>query len=180
MSRITLITYFDDENLKKVSKVMNKINFNMCKVPYGINDSKRYKIDNLPYHFTIFATNKKNQASLLKTAQQIKIKDIKLEINDVKIMDGKDNSYVLYFSIKENENIKTLQKIFYERIKGEENYNPDKFIFHMTLHIDKDKKQILELLEKIKLDFKPFSLELNKLALFDYPGDIIEIINITN
>jgi hypothetical protein len=31
----------------------------MCKVPYEINDELRYEIDNLPYHFTIFATDKK-------------------------------------------------------------------------------------------------------------------------
>ena len=79
--------------------------------------------------------------------------------------------------IEENNEIKKLQKIFYEAISGE-NYNPDNFTFHMTLHIDKDKQIIDKLLEKIKLNFKPFNLEFDKLVLFDYPGEMIEIIEI--
>lgn len=34
----------------------------MCKVPYGIDDENRYEIDNLPFHFTIFATDKEKQS----------------------------------------------------------------------------------------------------------------------
>ena len=57
--RITLISFI--EKINEVEQLMNNINENTCKVPYGINDEKRYEIDNLPYHFTIFATNKENQ-----------------------------------------------------------------------------------------------------------------------
>ncbi len=116
---------------------MNHINENTCKVPYGINDQKRYEIDNLPYHFTIFATNKENQEQLLKIAKTINIDKIKLKINDIKIMKAIDNSYCLYLSIEENEPIRELQKIFYKEFPKEK-YNPENFIFHMTLHIDKN------------------------------------------
>lgn len=177
MSRITLITYFEKEQLEKIDKCIENIDFKMCKVPYGINDDKRYGIDNLPYHFTIFATNKENQQELLNTAKNIKIDKIKLKINEVKIMNAKYNSMVLYLGIEENNEIKKLQKIFYEAIPGE-NYNPDNFTFHMTLHIDRDKQTIDKLSEKIRLNFKPFNLEFDKLALFDYPGEMIEIIEI--
>ena len=64
MSRITLITYFDQKELNKIYKRIKNINFKICKVPYGIDDQKRYEIDNLPFHFTIFATNKENQLKL--------------------------------------------------------------------------------------------------------------------
>ena len=103
MSRITLITYFDEKQLDIISKFLENINLKMCKVPYGINDNKRYEIDNLPYHFTIFATDKINQNKLLEIAKNTKM-------------------------------------------------------------------------EKIKLKIKPFSIEFNKLALYDYPGEIIETI----
>ena len=104
---------------------MNHINENTCKVPYGINDQKRYEIDNLPYHFTIFATNKENQEQLLKIAKTINIDKIKLKINDIKIMKAIDNSYCLYLSIEENEPIRELQKIFYKEFPKEK-YNPEK------------------------------------------------------
>ncbi len=59
--RITLITFIDQIETNKIEKLMKNINENTCKVPYGINDEKREEIDNLPYHFTIFATNKENR-----------------------------------------------------------------------------------------------------------------------
>lgn len=92
-------------------------------------------------------------------------------------MDAKYDSFVLYFGIEENDELKNLQRIFYDRIL-EEKYNPDLFTFHLTLHIDKDKQLIYNLYNKIKQNFKPFDLQFNKLALFDYPGDMIKEINI--
>ena len=59
---------------------MDKIKENTCKVPYGIKDEKRYEIDNLPYHFTIFATNKENQDKILEIAESIKIDKIQLKV----------------------------------------------------------------------------------------------------
>ena len=48
----------------------------------------------------------------------------------------------------------------------------------MTLHIDKDYDIVLNLQNTIKENFKPFLLEFNTLALFDYPGDMIKKINL--
>ena len=177
MSRITLITYFDKKELNKINEYLKNIDFKMCKVPYGINDDKRYNIDNLPYHFTVFATDKENETELLNIANNINIDNIVLKVNDIKVMDAKYDSFVLYFGIEENDELKNLQRIFYDKIL-EEKYNPDFFTFHLTLHIDKDKQLIYNLYNKIKQNFKPFYLEFNKLALFDYPGDMIKEINI--
>ena len=48
--RITLISFIEKKEIKKVEELMSNIKENTCKVPYGINDEKRYEIDNLPYH----------------------------------------------------------------------------------------------------------------------------------
>ena len=50
----------------------------------------------------------------------------------------------------------------------------------MTLHIDKDYNKILDLQKTLKENFKPFFLEFNTLALYDYPGDMIKKINLNN
>lgn len=175
--RITLITFIGKNEISKVEQLMSNVNENTCKVPYGINDEKRYEIDNLPYHFTIFATNKENQVKMLEIAENITIDKIQLKVNDIKIMNAKYNSYCLYLSIEENQQIKELQRIFYKEFPKEK-YNPDDFNFHMTLHIDKDYTKILKLQKKLKESFKPFSLEFNTLALYDYPGDRIKKINL--
>ena len=57
MSRITLITFSEQ---KELNNLLKNINIEMCKVPYGIDDKNRFKIDNLPFHFTIFSNNFKS------------------------------------------------------------------------------------------------------------------------
>ena len=76
MSRITLITNFKEKELDKINHQIMNIDYHMCKVPYGINDELRYELDNLPYHFTIFATDKQNERKLLNIASNIKMNKI--------------------------------------------------------------------------------------------------------
>lgn len=174
--RITLISFIGKNEISKIEQLMSNIKENTCKVPYGINDEKRYEIDNLPYHFTIFATNKENQDQVLKIAEKINIDKIKLKVNDIKIMTARYDSYCLYLSIEENQQIKELQRIFYKAFPKEK-YNPDDFVFHMTLHIDKDYNKVLNLQKILKENFKSFFLEFNTVVLFDYPGEMIKKIN---
>lgn len=175
-NRITLISFMKQTELDKVEKLMNNTQIQTCKVPYGIDDENRYNIDNLPYHFTIFATNKENQDEIIKIAQKIEIDKIKVKVDNVKIMKGRYDSLVLYLSIEDNEKIKELQRIFFNEFPKEK-YNPEVFTFHLTLHIDKDYDKVLELQNTINDNFNPFYLEFDKLALFDYPGDMIELID---
>lgn len=91
-------------------------------------------------------------------------------------MNARYNSYCLYLAIEENEQMKEMQKEFYQEFPQEQ-YNPKNFIFHMTLHIDKNKQKILEMQDKLKDNFEPFLLEFNTIALFDYPGKMIKAIN---
>lgn len=172
-NRITLISLIDQIEMNKINNLLTIINQKTCKVPYGINDNKRYEIDNLPYHFTIFATNKENQNQMIAILNKINCNKIQVKINDVKIMSARHDSYCLYLSIEENEKIKELQRIFYNEFPKEK-YNPNNFVFHMTLHIDKDYDYILNLQKLIKENFKPFTVEFNTLALYDYPGEMID------
>ncbi len=173
--RITLITNFEKKELNKIETLMKNIIDKTCKVPYGIDDEKRYEIDNLPYHFTIFATNKENQEKILEIAKSINIDKIQIQVKDVEIINIKYDSYCLYLSIEENIFMKQLQRVFYNQFP-KERYNPDNFLFHMTLHIDKEYDKVLNMRNKIKENFKPFNLELKQLVLYDYPGDMIEVI----
>lgn len=177
--RITLISNLRKSELKKINGLMSDINFKTCKVPYGIDDEHRYNIDNLPYHFTIFATDKGNQDKFIDLIKTVNIGRIKLKINTVEIMKGKHDSYVLYLGIEENENLKDLQKIFYSKFP-KEHYNPESFIFHMTLHIDKDYNTIKILKNKILERFEPFYLEFDEMALYDYPGEEIQKFSLSN
>lgn len=174
--RITMISFMNKTELNKVEKLMGNIPIKTCKVPYGIDDENRYNIDNLPYHFTIFATNKENQDKMIKIAQKIQMDKINVKVDNVKIMKGRYDSFVLYLSIEDNQEIKELQRIFFNEFPKEK-YNPEQFTFHLTLHIDKDYNRVLEFQNIINKNFKPFYLEFDKLALYDYPGDMIKEIN---
>lgn len=176
--RITMITLLDVDEMNKINDLIKNIKEQICKVPYGIDDENRYKIDNLPFHFTIFATDKQNESKMIELMEQIKCNSVKVKVNQVKIMKGSKDSFVLYLSIEENENIKHLQNIFYKELHSR-HYNPDDFNFHMTLHIDTNYERILLMQKIINNNFKPFIIEFNRLGFFNYPGEIIKEINFT-
>ena len=69
--RITLISLMNQSEIDKIDNLMNVLKEKTCKVPFGIDDGKRYEIDSLPYHFTIFATDKKNQNKIIEIAEKI-------------------------------------------------------------------------------------------------------------
>lgn len=169
--RITLITKFKEEELEKINKLIPK-EIKTCKVPFGIDDINRYNIDNLPYHITIFATDKDNQEEFIKIIKITSFDKIKLKVNQVKIMNGRNDSYVLYLGIEESESLKNLQRIFHNKFP-KEHYNPENFIFHITLHIDKDYNNVLCLQKEVLKNFKTFYLEFEEMMLYNYPGDEI-------
>lgn len=177
MSRITLVTSFDEKELNKIDKVIQGIGSGLCKVPYGIDDERRYEIDNLSYHLTVFATNKENEDKVLDIARSLDIGEIEVLVDSVHVMNGRNGSLVLYLGIVENADIKRVQRVFYDVFKDEK-YNPDKFLFHITLHIDKNKELVYDLERKVKENFVPFSVRFGKLSLYNYPGEIIEELEI--
>lgn len=171
--RITLVSLIDKESTDKVRSLLEVITEHMCKVPYGIDDENRYEIDTLPYHFTVFATYKENQDKMLEMMRNIEYPPITVEISDIKIKESSGGGYVLYLSPSENENLRNLQRLFYQEISTEKTYNPDTFLFHMSLHMDHDYDKIFNMQQMIRRNFKPFTVVFHQLGLFDYPGDIL-------
>lgn len=170
--RIILISSLSQLELNKIHNLLTNIGVNTCKFSYGINDNMRELLDTLPYHLTIFGTDKENQEEFIKRVETIKMGKIIIRVNSVEIMPGNDNSYVLYLGIENNEKLKELQKTI--RLKfPSKYYNPDNFIFHITLDIDKDYQKIKKLQSSILEKFELFDIELDKLVLYDYPGNEI-------
>ncbi len=62
--RVTLISLINQESVDKIQGLVSKINYALCKVPFGKNVDNRVKADTLPYHFTLYSWNieKKNEA----------------------------------------------------------------------------------------------------------------------
>lgn len=170
--RITLISILDSENLEKIECYINKINEKLCKIPFGKNVDNRELADTLPYHFTISVWNIIDEDKVIKELSKINFPKLRLTIDNVKIMNGKENSYVLYFSIKENNELKLLQQKIYEVLPNEK-YNPDNFTFHITIHIDKDYNKINLMKDKLLDSFTPFQIEVDTFGLYEiYPAKL--------
>ena len=179
-NRITLVSVFDDRNMEKIKYYINKTNEKLCKVPFGKNVNNRIKADTLPYHFTLSAWDIKDKEMVIKALSQIAFSKLKIYIKNVEIMNGKENSYVLYFNIEENEKLKLLQEQIY-RVLPSERYNPENFNFHITIHIDKDYNKIISMKEQITQDFKPFELEIDTFRLYEiYPAKLVKQFNSIN
>lgn len=105
-NRVTLISEFNDNNLEKINFYIKKLNEKLCKVPFCKNINNREIADTLPYHFTLSAWNIEDEGNVLKRLSKIKFTKLKILVKNVGIMNGKENSYVLYFNIEENEKLK--------------------------------------------------------------------------
>jgi len=171
--RITFISIFDHSNLAKIEYYTKRINEKLCKVPFGKNVDNRIEVDTLPYHFTLSAWNIEDKEKVKNTLSQIELPKLKIFINNVEIMNGKENSYVLYFNIEEDKILKLFQEQIYQ-ILPNERYNPENFNFHITIHIDKDYSKIAAMKETLLENFTPFELEVNTFGLFEiYPAKLI-------
>lgn len=171
--RIVLISKFNKSDEDKIAKLVSMTNIKTCKLSYGIHDENRKEYDTLPYHITIFGTNKENENKFIELINTIKIGKININVIDIDIMLGNDNSKVLYLELEENEKLKELQGIIRKYFPSKY-YNPEIYKFHITIDIDKDEEKINMLYEKILDEFKPFSITLDELALYDYPGNMIK------
>ncbi len=178
--RITFVSTFDDRNMEKIESCTKQIKEKLCKVPFGKNVDNRIEMDTLPYHFTLSAWDIEDEKNVKKALSQMEFPKLKISINNVEIMKGKENSYVLYFDIKKNKKLKSFQKKLYQ-ILPSERYNPENYHFHITIHIDKDYKRILSIREKILQNFKPLELEVATFRLYEiYPAKLIKQFNIIN
>lgn len=98
---------------------------------------------------------------------------IRVKVDSIKIMNGKENSYVLYFNIVDSDVLESLQKSIYENFPSKY-YNPENFNFHITIHIDKDYEKIVRLKETLGENFEEFELVVKDFALFEiYPAKLV-------
>lgn len=165
--RITCITMLDNKSIKCLEERVNVANIKLCKVPY--KESNREEKDKLPFHATICVWNSGNKGEILDFIKNINITNIKLEIIGTKIKKSYNNSFNLYFEFRENKYFREIQQLIYNYSKIEK-YNPDIFIPHITIHIDKDYSKVIELQNFIMKDFKPFTVEFNSLGIYEvYP-----------
>lgn len=159
-SRVTLITLFSEESLKKIDKLVSSVDEKMCKVSFGRNVN-RCEVDTLPFHLTLSAWDINKKDEVVFKLNSINFNSFKLVVDGLGIMNGKEGSHVLYLAI-------------YLCLPNER-YNPNKFKFHITIHIDQDYEKILEIKNKIEEDFVPFELEVNSIGLFNiYPASLVK------
>lgn len=190
--KITLITYFNEDEQNKIKDIMSKIKEKTCKVPYFLDDdAKRYSVDIMPYHFTIFGTDKENEEKVLDVLEKTKLNNIKVKIDKLKLIQSvKSGAYILYFGIEKNQKLIDLQRMFFKEIPEERGYvggsfytgDPEKeydssnYVFHMTLHVTRDENKAKEMYNIINENFQPFYMEFNRVALYDdRGGDLIKI-----
>lgn len=170
---VTLITIFNEQTLNKIRNLVFKYEVKTCKVPFGVTENNRERNDGLPFHFTISAWDDKDENKIIDILNNIEFKPINIFIDNVKIMNGRENSYVLYLSPQNDKELKSILQIIYKQLPSEK-YNPNTFNFHITLDVDKSIEKIEELKNNILKSFKPFYVTINKLGLFKiYPPIMI-------
>ncbi len=175
--RITLVSLFNQNDLEKINNIIKIIDEPLCKVPFGKNVDNRIKADTLPYHFTFSAWDISQENFILQELSNINFNSFKVNVDSIEIMNGKENSHVLYFNIKASDELKLLQEKIYNILPSEK-YNPNKFQFHITITIDKDYEKIIRIKNKLEEIFIPFDLEINSIGLFEiYPANLIKTIN---
>ena len=170
-NRITLVGLINNKRIKDYVKCFGN---ELCKVPFGKVNFSRKDADTLPFHFTLSAWNISLKQDVLGLLDRICFNSLKISINDIKIMYGSENSYVLYFSIAENNDLKKLLEEIY-KILPTKKYNPNVFQFHITIHIDKDLTKIEYMKNKLLRDFIPFDIQIDEYGLFEiYPAKEIK------
>lgn len=172
MSSYTLITLFDECSYRKLYSVSSNVNFdNLCRVPYRrVSDDLRCLLDTLPLHFTI-SSSKDGLSDIMEKIGNFSFFPFEVVVDGIDVMKGKDDSYVLYFKIRQNQNMDNLRKSVYALL-GNPSYLPDRHINHITLNITKDKQQTKHLKRALK-DISPFLLKITSLGLFQiWPGKL--------
>lgn len=172
--RFTMITIFDKESLDKIGTILhNTIQYNLCKVPYlkePYTVNNREEADTLPYHFTLSYWDENKKEESISVFNSVNMKEIEILVEDVKIKEGNNKSYNMYFSFKPNEALKKMQADIYMKTKNEK-FNPNTYLPHISIHSDKDYDKLTKIKDIIMKDFKPFTLSFNKLGLFEiYPA----------
>ncbi|MCI8352611.1 MAG: hypothetical protein HFJ58_03235 [Clostridia bacterium] len=172
--RYTCITLFDEKSLEEIYNILSKLTaYKLCKVPYlkyPYTLKDREEADTLPYHFTLSYWDENNKEEAIKIFNTIHMKRIEVLVEDVKIKQGNEDSFNMYFSFVPNNNLKEIQSQIYNKTKNEK-FNPNTYLPHISIHSDKDYNKLIEMRNVIMENFKPFRISFDKLGLFEiYPA----------
>ena len=179
MKRITFVGNLDN-GMGTINSYLKLLPEDLCKVPFNNNDSIRKQIDTLPYHFTLSAWDIKQKEKVINILSNINDSKFKILVNNIDILYGKENSYVLCFCIEKSDILYSIQKDIYDKIPSDK-YNPDYFNFHITIHIDKDYDKIISMRDKLLKKFTPFEIEISELELYEiYPAKLIDTFKLDN
>ena len=167
---ITLVGIVDNEVF---NNYVGSLGDNLCKVPYRKSVSDRTKADNLPYHITLSAWDIKKKCEVLDAINNFHFDKLKVLVNDIDIMNGSNNSFVLCFNVEKNEQLKSIQEYLYD-VCPSYRFNPEYYNFHITLHIGKDYRRIINMNNLLHDNFKPFEITIDKIGLYEiYPAELI-------
>jgi 2'-5' RNA ligase len=171
--RISLISLLGTEDLGKIQSMVGLLGEAACKVPFISGVENRLAVDTLPFHFTVYTWGRGLLPQVVEALRAIGFPEITVKVDGVGIMDGAQSSHVLYLSIGENPQLRQLQKILYDQSPNEK-YRPDRFVFHITLHVDKDFDKIAKMKQRLEHDFRPFDIKVSDFGLFEiYPAKMI-------
>lgn len=172
--RITCIAIFNKESNLKINNVLRNIGKSFNKVPCHIEN--RDQVDTLPYHTTFCVWNSNLKEKIVPIFNNLAISKIEMKVTDIKIKAGYQNnsdSYNLYFALEVNSEFQNIQKKIYNSLPNEQ-YKPDDYLIHMSIHSSKNYEELVEIQKDIKKVFRPFMIESDEIALFEiYPAELI-------
>ena len=90
-------------------------------------------------------------------------------VDSIDMMYGRQDSYVLYFSIRPSKALARLQNDIHALMPGA-SYFPGTATSHMTICVDKDYTKICAIKERLDARFRPFRMRISALELYElYP-----------
>lgn len=165
---LTLITLFNSHSQNKLDKLLSHITEPVCRVPFG-RVPDRLTTRDLPHHFTLSAWKSSQREQVLQGLAGFRFRKLTIWVDDIDIMFGKEESYVLYFSIRPSDALVRLQQQLYSLLPNPRCIPGSPL--HMTLCIDKDYHKVCAIKDRLDPHFKPFPLRVNALQLYEiYPA----------
>ena len=144
----TLITHFDERGYKSIHSALECVsNEKLCRVPYGrVNESERFLVDTLPFHFTISTSNGMRNHTFDRM-RDFSFDSFCVMIDSLGIMKGWNNSFILFFTMSATQSMNELRRRVHKRI-GNDYYLPHNHINHITICITTDYEEVIRVKKK--------------------------------
>ena len=165
---LSLITVFSRGSEKKLNNILSRVEEPMCRVPFGRVEN-REEVDTIPPHFTLSSWRGKEKERILTKIRYLRFRKFSVCVDSIDMMYGRQDSYVLYFSIRPSKALARLQNDIHALMPGA-SYFPGTATSHMTICVDKDYTKICAIKERLDARFRPFRMRISALELYElYP-----------